>query len=973
MNFKKIYFIVLCFSSFLSTLGQPTVNFSASPSSGCVPLTVHFQDESTQGEAEIVNRIWSFGDGATSIQKNPTHTYTDTGDFKVIYEIADADGFVEKTIYDIHVSPYPEANFYPISTTTPCYPALISFYDSTDSKGDSISSYFWLFGDEKESINYENHPGHVKKNPIHTYHMSGQYDVKLIVTNEYGCRDTAFKADFIDIQGPYADFYIDTSSKCIRDTVNFMIDSLRLENLEKYIWHYDVHKLTGEDIGTSTDTVFIDSLQMPVQHGQYTYKNGGKHYAYLELIGQHDCHKFAPQPFALKDVYDSILIHPTQENISTRNDQYVCPGTTVPLYVFGGTGFYWSTGDTLSKIDVTPDHTNEYIVSFKENGCAISDTITVFTDSSYCYTFDVRVSHTTCGEEQGAASVQIHGGVPPFYVLWSTGDTTMAINNLSSGQYSVQVKDGLDNIKYKTFNVNDSGSIEIAETISHLSCKDANDGEIEITITGGTTPYYVSWSNGSDEETIRGLEAGIYRVTVEDATGCMVSQSYNLVEPVSMQTVSSTINASCALDTGKIAVSVTGGTPPYHFEWNDGSTDSLLTGKSAGTYTVTVTDMNGCTTTTSANISSKDGPVISIDSVVNTDCNTFSGKIHTTVSSPMPYDIFWSNGTNQQDLQSLQAGAYTITVTDSVGCNSITSAKIAKRLPSTPQICMVTTDTADNNNLVLWNHINDPSIVSYNIYKDIREGTFQQIGNVDASEHSIYKDTLSNASLRSYQYKVSAVDLCGNESKASSFIHKTIHLTGAPDFDDNTMMLIWEHYEGFYYTTYNLYRYSITTGIENITTISGNPDDAFIRYIDDNVTEDIMYYFLSVEKDHPCDISADKKSAGTLYEESLSNVVMNTLYHEQGMNTIVKSHSLARAYPNPFQGQFNIEYTLTQKSEVIIEIYDIRGLLIEEYTNKNQSSGKCIVPFFVDNQGVCIAKIRINGTETIKKLISVCP
>jgi len=121
-------------------------------------------------------------------------------------------------------------------------------------------------------------------------------------------------------------------------------------------------------------------------------------------------------------------------------------------------------------------------------------------------------------------------------------------------------------------------------------------GSLTVTATDGTTPYTYNWSNTATTATISTLGAGTYTVTVTDAGGTTATSSATITEPTALNTtISSQTNVACfGESTGSLTASVTGGTSPYTYNWNSGETSATISGKAAGTYTVSVLDANGC-------------------------------------------------------------------------------------------------------------------------------------------------------------------------------------------------------------------------------------------------------------------------------------------------------------------------------------------------------------------------------------------
>ena len=190
---------------------------------------------------------------------------------------------------------------------------------------------------------------------------------------------------------------------------------------------------------------------------------------------------------------------------------------------------------------------------------------------------------------------------------WSSGQTTRNINGLTAGNYIINITDANGCLQADTFAVGEP--LDLISTITpsdyngyNISCNGGNDGALNLIIdqNTGTAPYTYSWSNGQSALNISNLTAGQYTVVITDAQGCTYTNSTNLTDPaqlIVLPTVISDYNGahiSCSGSAdGELTVSVTGGVQPYDILWNNGSTNTIVVG-TAGVYTVTIEDGNGC-------------------------------------------------------------------------------------------------------------------------------------------------------------------------------------------------------------------------------------------------------------------------------------------------------------------------------------------------------------------------------------------
>ncbi len=218
--------------------------------------------------------------------------------------------------------------------------------------------------------------------------------------------------------------------------------------------------------------------------------------------------------------------------------------------------------------------------------------------------------------------------------------------------------------------------------VFNASCSNSSDGSALATATGGSTPYSYSWNNGVNTAQNNSLPPGLAIVTVTDNTGTTATASATISSPPAL-VVSAFGSTVCQGATNGTASSVaSGGAGSHFYNWSNGSTGSSIFNLPAGTYTVTVTDGNGCTKSANAVVTTSPNMVIS-ESIINVTCNGFSnGSIFSSISGGTPgYTYLWSNGSTQNNISGLQAGNYTVTVTDAVLCTKTKSFTLTQPTP----------------------------------------------------------------------------------------------------------------------------------------------------------------------------------------------------------------------------------------------------------------------------------------------------
>ncbi|MCC6461635.1 MAG: T9SS type A sorting domain-containing protein [Saprospiraceae bacterium] len=304
----------------------------------------------------------------------------------------------------------------------------------------------------------------------------------------------------------------------------------------------------------------------------------------------------------------------------------------------------------------------------------------------------VGTNNNNCqSSEESSATALVQGGVPPYAYLWSTGAATPSINNLSAGTYTVTVFDKNNCPVTATATISNAPPIQIQPTLQNASCSNSNNGQLSLSVSGGTSPYQYLWSTNANTSGLSNLPAGTYTVTVTDAKGCQSTTSATVSAPAPIQIglVSTPVTCAGAGD-GTINTNASGGTSPYQYLWSTNANTPGLGNLPAGTYTVTLTDAKGCQGTTSATVSAPAPIQIGLVSTPVNCAGAGDGTINTNASGgTSPYQYLWSTNASTAGLSNLPAGTYTVTLTDAKGCQSTTSATVVA--PAPIQIGLVTT------------------------------------------------------------------------------------------------------------------------------------------------------------------------------------------------------------------------------------------------------------------------------------------
>ncbi|MFT5911670.1 MAG: hypothetical protein ACI9XO_003200 [Paraglaciecola sp.] len=366
---------------------------------------------------------------------------------------------------------------------------------------------------------------------------------------------------------------------------------------------------------------------------------------------------------------------PTQVTINITDNDVSCFGAndgSATASANGGTPGYiyaWSNGGNTQTISNLSAGTYTITV-FDSNGCTITGSTEVTQPNDI--TLNVTTTLAVCGSDNGTASAAASGGNVPYTYAWSNAGSNMTINNLAAGTYTVTVTDNSGCTKVASGTVSGTQVLNVTTASISTSCFAGNDGTVTANGTGGNPPYFYMWTTGATTQTISNLSIGTYTVTLTDANGCTNTSSTTVSQPTNVVlTVNSTDEVCQGSNNGTATASATGGTLGYIYAWSNGASGSMVSNLAAGTYSVTVTDANGCAKVGSTTVNP--GGNLSVNATgTNVSCNggNNGSASATTNGGAMPYTYAWSNGGNTATILNLSVGTYLVTVTDANGCTN---------------------------------------------------------------------------------------------------------------------------------------------------------------------------------------------------------------------------------------------------------------------------------------------------------------
>ncbi len=381
-------------------------------------------------------------------------------------------------------------------------------------------------------------------------------------------------------------------------------------------------------------------------------------------------------------------------------------------------------------------------------------------------------------------------------------------------------------------------------------------------------------------------------------------------------------------------------------------TFSSITLINSGAYDVFIAKLVSCTNIISTPTAGNNGPVC-IGSILSLTSSTISGATYSW-TGPNGYTSSIQNPIVSNNATPTLSGIYKVTATVD-GCTSDTGSTeaIVKSLLPTPAICVVTVDSVSEKNLVIWNKPLTSAINHFNVYVEGSQGNvFNLIGSVPYNSPSLFLDTASNPAQHAYSYKISAIDTCSQETELSAY-HKSIHLTVSKK-NDSINNLFWNNYEGFTFSSYNIYR-----GLNSLSLTFLKTIDKTINSITDNAqTAGPMYYQIEAVNQSPC--SPFIKSNYNNTKSNIANNKSTSIWdNDNEVNFVI--------YPNPAQNQIILDFhDYSTKDKSLFELLSIDGRLIKSLPIIGIKTPINIADL---TSGVYIIKVKVQNGISVKRVI----
>ncbi|MFN5237794.1 MAG: OmpA family protein, partial [Bacteroidota bacterium] len=383
-----------------------------------------------------------------------------------------------------------------------------------------------------------------------------------------------------------------------------------------------------------------------------------------------------------------VIKEPKKLTVSTLLQSGTSPGKAdgkALAIVEGGTGsmfFRWDNSEaTAATNELTPGL--HYVTVTDENAC--TQTASVFIPEGIDplkVTLNER-DRIKCSGGKAVLEVKASGGKEPYQYVWSVSSVKGTNPAVAAGDYMLTVTDGSGTTVSASVRVKQPDLLAATVTVNAPAGIGASDGKATVDITGGTTPYKISWDNGEDAREASRLSAGRHTVSVTDANACAATATVVVTEnilPLSV-VVRETTPIKCPGEKAGLEVSVTGGKSPFRYVWSVPSLAGERTSAPAGTYSVTLTDAAGTTASAAIQVSQPAQLAVVATATSPAGVGASDGKATVTATGgTAPYTFSWSSGETGASAARLSDGKHGVTATDANGCAAAASLEITENI-----------------------------------------------------------------------------------------------------------------------------------------------------------------------------------------------------------------------------------------------------------------------------------------------------
>ncbi len=637
-------------------ISKPIASFNVSSLSGCVNNSVAFSDNSTV--SGVATYYYDFGDGATSVQQNPTHLYTSVGTFKVQFFVTNANGCKDSTSKTIAVIAKPTASFN-LSGFNPCSSNNTITLVNTSS---NATSYVWNFGDGN---------GTTLANPTKTYTTAGTYKITLIVSNASGCLDSTFQTITLNSK-PTADFSVSSTSQCLTNN-SFVFTNNSAGNIASIFWN------------------FGDGNNSTASNPTKTYSIAGTYNVTLTVTNFTGCTDAITKVISVtsKPVINYSINNASQcilGNVFTFTN-------TSPIQ--NGVSYYWNFGDgilsslnTISKVYTSTGTYSVSLIAINSNGCIDSLVRTVNVLAKPVASFTINNNVQCVGNN--FIFTNTTGNNNATYT-WRFGDGTISTSTSTTHSYSVG-----GNYVVTLIASNSGGCIDSAsQVVSAISkpvsaftiavnnqCTSPNTVNFINATTGSFSSLLWTFSDGTISTDINPVKIfakeGTYsaKLLILSSGGCRdsITKSFTILPKTVASFTLNTFSQCINNNSFSFTSTSTSGLNSLIYKWDlgDGSTASTSTVTKSyllpGTYNVKLLVVNtstGCRDSVNADVIVNPQPTATL-SGVGTICQGNTFVINTTFTGTPPFSFTYTDGTKNYFVSGVNTYLYGLSVSPTV-------------------------------------------------------------------------------------------------------------------------------------------------------------------------------------------------------------------------------------------------------------------------------------------------------------------
>jgi len=413
-----------------------------------------------------------------------------------------------------------------------------------------------------------------------------------------------------------------------------------------------------------------------------------------------------------QDVQTFTLTNPPLINLNSSVGPSSCsfPNGSITVIAVGGTPGYtytWGAPIVSTNSTVVGLAAGIYTVTVNDSQNCTNTLSIPLSNSNGPSAAPITSSSVNCnGQCTGAASINIVtivGGTPGYTVAWVSPPSASTINpqiNLCAGNYNAQITDANSCILFSGVTISQPAPINVLPNVGLPICNGICNGSISLNTSGGNGPYNYTWTPfAPNSATLINACAGNYTININDLNGCLSTQTLNLPPVLNMVATVNVTNNLCFTNCFGIAnvVSIVGGIPPFNYSWNNGQSGGTANSLCNSTYSVIVTDANGCNNTFTSSITSP-AQIIANTIVIQPLCGICNGASTVTPSGgTAPFTYTWTNGSNSTIANGLCGGLYQVTIQDFLGCQITQTVPVNNSSGITGNLQNITNETCFGN------------------------------------------------------------------------------------------------------------------------------------------------------------------------------------------------------------------------------------------------------------------------------------